>query len=149
MVSHFKPFFQIDRIWVTVSHSNLVPYDPICGRPFWFAYLADIFAEVHLTFSMNYFPLEAKVNHLFVSPFHHDIVGTKIETLAHAIYATISWTYAIYLFIKGFKWFELFRQYLEEKKWLEVVMLGHILEMDLIEDIEQSLLLALRCLKFA
>ena len=99
-------FFQIDRIWVTVSHSNLVPYDPICGRPFWFAYLADIFAEVHLTFSMNYFPLVAKVNHLFVSPFHHDIVGTEFETLAHAIYATISWTYAIYLFIKGLKWFE-------------------------------------------
>ena len=52
-----------------------------------FAYLADIFAEVHLTFSMNYFPLEAKVNHLFVSPFHHDIVGTEFGTLLLA-YAT-------------------------------------------------------------
>ena len=56
----------------------------------WSAYLADIFAEVHLTISMNYFLLEAKVNHLFVSPFHHDIVETKSGTLAHAIYVTIS-----------------------------------------------------------
>ena len=129
-------------------------YDPICDRPFWFAYLADIFAEVHLTFSMNYFPLEAKVNHLFVFPFHHDIVGTKFGTLAHANYITVSWTYAILGKLPVHKrfemiWVELFRQYLEEKKWLEVVMLDHILEMDLIEDIEQSLLLALRCLKFA
>ena len=59
----------------------------VSDRPFWSAYLADIFAEVHLTFSMNYFLLEAKVNHLFVSPFHHDIVGTEFGTLLLA-YAT-------------------------------------------------------------
>ena len=48
-------------------------------------YLADIFAEVHLTFLMSYFLLEVKVNRLFVSPFHHDIVGTEFRILAHAI----------------------------------------------------------------
>ena len=99
---------------------------------------------------MNYFLLEAKVNHLFVFPFHRDIVGTKFETLAYAN----DETYAIFGKLPVHKksetiWVELSRQYLEEKKWLEVVMLDHISEMDLIEDIEQSLLLALRCLKFA
>ena len=67
----------------------------VSDRPFWSAYLADIFAEVHLTISMNYFLLEAKVSHLFVFPFHHDIVGTKFVTLVHANYITVFKTYAI------------------------------------------------------
>ena len=68
-------------------------------------YLADIFAEVHLTFLMSYFLLEVKVNRLFVSPFHRDIVGTEFRILAHAISGIISVppTHFIYLFIKGLK----------------------------------------------
>ena len=69
-------------------------------------YLADIFAEVHLTFLMSYFLLEVKVDRLFVSPFHRDIVGTEFRISAYAISGTsfppthLQWTN---LFIKGLK----------------------------------------------
>ena len=144
----FKLIVHEPRCCTLISSSYHPSVWTVIDRPFWPAYLADIFAEVHLTFSMNYFPLEATP---FCFPFSSRYCWNWIRNFSPRNLCYHILNLRNLPVHKRFEmiWVELFRQYLEEKKWLEVVMLGHILEMDLIEDIEQSLLLALRCLKFA